>query len=74
MESSEGSLAFKGKEFECFSEVQSTINQLSTRFSHPLRIFNSQTAEDANKKREAAGSTLAPIDAHKWKYAYVSYR
>ena len=52
MESSEGSLAFKGKEFECFSEVQSTINELSTRFSHPLRIFNSQTAEDANRRPE----------------------
>ena len=35
------SLAFKGKEFECFGEVQSTINDLSTRFSHPLGIFNS---------------------------------
>lgn len=74
MESSEGLLASKGKEFECFSEVQSTINELSTKFSHPSRIFNSQTAEDANRKREVAGSTLAPIDAHKWKYAYLSYR
>lgn len=63
---------FKGKEFECFGALQSTINDLITRFSHPLRIFNSQTAEDANKKREVAGSVLAPIDAQKWKYAYMS--
>ena len=74
MESSEGSLAFKGKEFDCFGEVQSTINNLCTRFSHPLRIFNSQTAKDTNRKREAAGRTLSPNDVHKWKYAYVSYR
>ena len=46
MESSESSLAFKGKELECFG----------ARFSHPLRTFNSQTAEDANRICEAAGS------------------
>lgn len=33
------SLAFKGKELECFGDVQSTINDLSVRFSHLLRTL-----------------------------------
>lgn len=65
---------FKGREFECFGDLQSTINNLITRITHPLRIFNSQTAKDANRKYEAAGGVLASIDAQKWKYTYMGYR
>ena len=64
----------KGQEFSSFEELNASINDLSTQGHHPLRIFNSQSAEDANKKRAKAGSVLTPIDVTKWRYAYVSYR
>jgi len=63
----------KGQEFSSFEELQSTINDLSKQGHHPSRIFNSQSAEDTNKKCAKAGSVLTPIDVTKWQYVYVSY-
>ena len=64
----------RGQEFNSFEEVDSKINELFAQGHHPLRIFNSQSAEDSNRKRAKADSVLTPIDVAKWRYAYISYR
>ena len=41
--------------------------------NHPLRVFNSQTVEECNKRRAKAKQPFEPIDK-KWRYTYYSVR
>ena len=43
-----------GQAFDSFSEVEAALGELRTHQYHPLRVYNSQTATDYNKKRLSA--------------------
>ena len=40
-----------GTRFENFTQFQEALEELKRNGSHPLRVYNSQSAEDYNKKR-----------------------
>ena len=64
----------KGTTFSCFTEAETALNLLRTSDGHPLRVFNSQTAEDYNKKQlllKVAGQT---VDPNQFKYTYYCVR
>ena len=63
---------FVGKRFECYEDMMVMIDDLKAH-NHPLRVFNSQTVEECNKRRAKAKQPLEPIDA-KWRYTYYSVR
>ena len=61
-----------GKKLNSFDEMMTMINQLKAS-NHPLRVFNSQTVEECNKRRAKAKQPLEPI-YNKWRYTYYSVR
>ena len=67
-----------GKEFDNFSECEaalgSALGDLRTNGHHPLRVYNSQTATDYNRKRVNAKNPVEPVDSEKFKYTYYSCR
>ena len=63
----------KGKEFSSFEDLKAAINELKNVSHHLLRIFNSQTVDDVNRKRKKSNSLLGPIN-EKWPYTCLSYR
>ena len=66
----ESSLLYRGQEFDSCDDLNSVINN-NIKMNHPLRIFNSQTAGNANRKHEEAGSRLPPTDSRQWKYICI---
>ena len=58
--------------FSTFEELNAMVNQLKSN-RHPIRVFNSQTVEDCNKKRLKATIPLKPVDEW-WCYTYYSIR
>ena len=60
----ESKKCFVGKRFECYDDMMAMIDGLKTK-NHPLRVFNSQTVEECNKRRAKAKHPLEPIDK-KW--------
>ena len=57
-----------GKKFNLFEEVQELLRKLRA-YNHPMRVFNSQSVDDYNKRRAKARVPLEPIDS-KWKFTY----
>ena len=41
-----------GARFETFAQFQAALDDIKRTGSHPLRVYNSQKAEDYNKKRQ----------------------
>ena len=62
----------KCKRFESYDDMMAMIDDLKAH-NHPLRVFNSQTVEECNKRRAKAKQPLEPIDK-KWRYTYYSVR
>ena len=48
--------------FDSFSEVEAALGELRTHQYHTLRVYNSQTATDYNKKRLSAENPVEPVD------------
>ena len=40
-----------GKTFDSFSELEAALEELRKNGCHPLRVYNSQTGKDHNRKR-----------------------
>ena len=57
-----------GRKFNLFEEVQELLKKLRA-YNHPMRVFNSQSVDDYNKRRAKARVPLEPIDS-KWKFVY----
>ncbi len=53
-----------------FSEFERALDQLRKGGCHPLRVFNSQSAKDYNKKRLSAKNPIDPVDEEKLRYTY----
>ena len=51
-----------GRTFESFSELEVALGELRKNGCHPLRVFNSQTAIDYNKK----GTQHKKIHWNRW--------
>ena len=51
-----------GRKFNSFQEVQDLLSKLKA-FNHPMRVFNSQSVEDYNRRAKAK-KPLEPIDAY----------
>ena len=62
-----------GTPFKSFQQFQTALGELKRSANHPLRVYNSQTATDYNKKRINKIFT-EPVDADKIKYTYYSVR
>ena len=60
--------------FESFPQFQEALEELKRNGSHPLRVYNSQSAEDYNKKRVSKKFFTERVDAEKIKYTYYSVR
>ena len=67
------SVILKGQEYNSFEELKADIDDLKNVFHNPLRIFDSQTVQDVNRRCKKSNSLLGPID-EKWWYTYISYR
>ena len=63
-----------GQAFDSFSEVEAVLGELRTHQYHSLRVYNSQTATDYNKKRLSAKNPVEPVDTDKFRYTYYSTR
>ena len=63
-----------GKTFDSFSELEATLEELHKNGCHPLRVYNSQTAKDYNRKRLSAKNPVDPFDIEKFRYTYYSAR
>ena len=50
----------EGKRIQQFEDLKAAVDELKNVSHHPLRIFNSQTVDDVNRKRK--------------KYTYLSYK
>ena len=61
-----------GRKFNSFDEVVGLLDTLKSA-NHPVRVFNSQSVNEYNKRRAKAKIPLAPVDK-KWKYTYYSVR
>ena len=61
-----------GKRFSSYDEMMAFINGLKAS-NHPLRVFNSQSVEECNKRLAKAKQPLEPIDK-KWRYTYYCVR
>jgi len=57
-----------GRKFHSFEEVKTLVDTLKAA-NHPMRVFNSQSIGDYNKRRLQAKEPLEPNDK-KWQYAY----
>ena len=51
-----------GQAFDSFSEVEAALGELRTHQYHPLRVYNSQTATNYNKKRLSAKNPVETVD------------
>ena len=63
-----------GKTFDSFSELEGALEGLRKDGCHPLRVYNSQTAKDYNRKRLSAKNPVEPVDIEKFRYTYYSAR
>ena len=63
-----------GSSYEDFKSVQDALEKLKKENPHPLRVYNSQKAEDYNKKRVNARNPRPPVDSQKICYTYYSVR
>ena len=63
-----------GKTFDSFSELEAALEELRKNGCHPLRVHNSQTAKDYNRKRLSAKNPVDPVDIEKFRYTYYSAR
>ena len=53
--------------FESFTQFQEALEELKHNGSHPLRVYNSQSAEDYNKKHVSKNFFTEQVDAEKIK-------
>ena len=63
-----------GTAYDDFKAVEECLEKLRKEHYHPLRVYNSQTAEDYNKKRVNAKNPKPPVDCQKIRYTYYSMR
>ena len=56
-----------GTQFESFIQFQEALEELKRKGSHPLRVYNSQSADDYNKKRVSKKIFTKRVDAEKIK-------
>ena len=54
-----------GRTFGSFFELEAALEELRKNGCHPLRVFNSQTAKDYNKKRLSTKNPVEPVDTEK---------
>ena len=59
-----------GRKFNSFEEVKGLLDKLKAS-GHPMRVFNSQSVEDYNRKRVKAKVPLEPISS-RWQFAYYA--
>ena len=62
-----------GSAFDEFKAVEECFEKLKEHH-HPLRVFNSQSAQDYNRKRVNAKNPKPPVDCQKIRYTYYSVR
>lgn len=60
-----------GQTFSSFAEFQKELARIKAEGSHPLRVFNSQTAKDYNRKRNPSQPA---VNEDKFQYTYYSVR
>ena len=63
----------EGKKIQQFWGLKAAADELKHVSHHPLRIFNSQTIDDVNRKHKKSNSLLGHMD-EKWQYTYLNYR
>ena len=63
-----------GTAFDDFKAVEECFEKLKKEHHHPLRVFNSQSAQDYNRKRVNAKNPKPPVDCQKIRYTYYSVR
>ena len=63
-----------GASYEEFKDVKDALEKLKKEQHHPLRVYNSQKAEDYNRKRVNAKNPTPPVDCQKICYTYYSVR
>ena len=63
-----------GTAFDDFKAVEECFEKLKKEHHHPLHVFNSQSAQDYNRKRVNAKNPKPPVDCQKIRYTYYSVR
>ena len=59
--------------FSDFKDVKAALEKLKEQY-HPLRVYNSQSAADYNKKRANAKNPSTPVDTEQLRFTYYSVR
>ena len=60
--------------FSDFKDVEAALEKLKKEQYHPLRVYNSQSAADYNKKRANAKNPPSPVDMEQLRFTYYSVR
>ena len=63
-----------GARFDSFQDFQASLDELKCNGNHPFRVYNSQSAEDYNRKRATKKIFTEPVDSEKIKCTYYSVR
>ena len=63
-----------GQTFSTFTDASKAIETLKNEGHHPLRVFNSQSGSDYNKKRLSRKFPGIAVDVTKFQYTYYSVR
>ena len=63
-----------GTAYDDFKAVEECLENLKKEHHHPLRVYNSQSAEDYNRKRVNAKNPKPPVDCQKIRHTYYSVR
>ena len=60
-----------GSSFSNFKDIEAALEKLKKEQYHPLRVYNSQSAADYNKKRGAnAKNPSPPVDTEQIRFTY----
>ena len=63
-----------GTSFNNFKDTEAALKKLKNEQYHPLRVYNSQSAADYNRKRVNAKNLSSPVDTEQIRYTYYSVR
>ena len=61
-----------GSSFSNFKDVEAALEKLKKEQYHPLRVYNSQSAADYNKKRANAKNPFPSVDTEQIPFTYYS--
>ena len=53
-----------GTSFNDFKDTEAALEKLKNEQYHPLRVYNSQSAADYNRKRVTAKNLSSPVDIY----------